>query len=63
MVPITTEDIKQIEPFEVFVKNASTNGLNYPSKISSITFTVDRERLKKHLGILSGKRIGEVRKA
>ena len=54
VVPITTEDIKQIEPFEVFVKNTKEAGLDYPSKVQFIyPFTVDRERLKEHLGKVS----------
>ena len=63
-VPITTEDIKNIEPFEVFIENTPETGLDYPSKIQFIyPFTIDRERLKEHLGVLSRKRIGEVKKA
>ena len=51
VVPITTEDIKQIEPFEVYIKNTKETGLDYPSKIQFIyPFTVDRERLKERLG-------------
>lgn len=64
VIPLTTEDIENIEPFEVFVKNAKENGLDYPSKLQlNYPRTVDRERLKEHLGILSSKRIGELRKA
>jgi len=54
VVPITTEDIKNIEPFEVFIKNTLETGLDYPSKIQFVyPFTVDKECLKKHLGIAS----------
>jgi len=64
VIPITTEDIKQIEPFEVFVKNTKETGLDYPSKLQFIyPFTVDKERLKEHLGTLNRKFIGEVKKA
>lgn len=52
VVPITTEDIKNIEPFEVFIKNNLQTGLDYPSKIQfNYPFTVDKGRLKKHLGM------------
>ena len=64
VVPLTTEDIENIEPFEVFVKNTKENGLDYPSKLQfSYPRTVDRERLKEHLGVLNRKFIGELRKA
>ncbi len=64
VIALTTEDIDNIEPFEVFVKNTPETGLDYPSKLQfNYPRTVDRARLKEHLGILSGKRIGELRKA
>lgn len=64
VIPLTTEDIDDIEPFEVFVKNIPETGLDYPSKLQfNYPRTVDRERLKENLGVLSGKRIGELRKA
>lgn len=64
VIPLTTEDIENTEPFEVFIKNTKENGLDYPSKLQlNYPRTVDRERLKEHLGILSSKRIGELRKA
>lgn len=64
IIPLTTEDIENIEPFEVFVKNTEETGLDYPSKLQfNYPRTVDRERLKKHLGVLNGKRIGEFRNA
>src|SRR5437773_1094924 len=64
VVPITTEDIDNIEPFEVFVKNTSETGLDYPSKIQFIyPFTVDRERLKKCLGKASRKVIEQSKQA
>lgn len=51
VVPITTEDIKQIEPFEVYIKNTKETGLDYPSKVQFIyPFTIDRTRLKECLG-------------
>ena len=64
VIPLTTEDIENIEPFEVFVKNIPETGLDYPSKLQfNYPRTVDRARLKEHLGVLSRKRIGELRKA
>ena len=64
VIPLTTEDIDNIEPFEVLVKNTPETGLDYPSKLQfNYPRTVDRERLKEHLGVLSGKRIGELREA
>ncbi|MCE8159115.1 MAG: type II toxin-antitoxin system PemK/MazF family toxin [Candidatus Moeniiplasma glomeromycotorum] len=51
VVPITTEDTENTEPFEVYIKNTKETGLDYPSKIQFIyPFTIDRERLKEHLG-------------
>jgi mRNA-degrading endonuclease toxin of MazEF toxin-antitoxin module len=54
VVPITTEDVENVEPFEIFIKNTLQTGLDYPSKVQFIyPFTVDRTRLKKHLGKVS----------
>jgi len=64
IIPLTTEEIENAEPFEVFVKNTSENGLDYPSKLQfNYPRTVDRERLKEHLGVLSSKMIEELKKA
>jgi len=64
VIPLTTEDVENIEPFEVFVKNIPETGLDYPSKLQfNYPRTVDRARLKEHLGILNRKRIGELREA
>jgi mRNA-degrading endonuclease toxin of MazEF toxin-antitoxin module len=64
VIPLTTEDIENIEPFEVFVKNALETGLDYPSKLQfNYPRTVDRERLKEHLGVLNRKFIGELKRA
>jgi len=64
VIALTTEDIDNIEPFEVLVKNTPETGLDYPSKLQfNYPRTVDRERLKERLGILNGKRIKELRKA
>ncbi|KLL04311.1 MAG: transcriptional modulator of MazE/toxin MazF [Mycoplasmataceae bacterium CE_OT135] len=60
IAPITTENIKTIEPFEVFIENAPETGLDYQSKIQFIfPMTIDKElRLEKHLGT-AGKEIME----
>ena len=64
VIPLTTEDIENIEPFEVFVKNTKENGLDYPSKLQfNYPRTVDRKRLEKRLGILNRKLIKEFEKA
>jgi len=64
VIPLTTEEIENTEPFEVFVKNTPENGLDYPSKLQfNYPRTVDRERLKEHLGVLSSKMIEELKKA
>ena len=64
VISLTTEDIENIEPFEVFVKNTPETGLDYPSKLQfNYPRTVDRARLKEHLGVVSKKMIRELRKA
>ena len=64
VIALTTEDIENIEPFEVLVKNTSETGLDYPSKLQfNYPRTIDRERLKEHLGVLNRKFIGELKKA
>src|SRR3954451_20839265 len=64
VVPITIEDIDNIEPFEFYVENSKEYGLDYPSKIQFIyPFTIDKTRLKKYLGVLNRKLVGEVKKA
>jgi len=64
VITLTTEDIKTIEPFEVFVKNTPETGLDYPSKLQfNYPRTVDRARLKEHLGVVNRKMIRELRKA
>ena len=64
VIPLTTEDIESIEPFEVFVKNTKENGLDHPSKLQlNYPRTVDRARLKERLGVLNRKLIRELEKA
>jgi mRNA-degrading endonuclease toxin of MazEF toxin-antitoxin module len=64
VIPLTTEDIENIEPFEVFVENGKETGLDHPSKLQfNYPRTVDRARLEKNLGITNKKKIGEFKKA
>jgi len=64
VIPMTTEAIEDIEPFEVFVKNTKETGLDYPSKLQfNYPRTIDRVRLKEYLGVLNSKFIEEVKKA
>jgi mRNA-degrading endonuclease toxin of MazEF toxin-antitoxin module len=64
IISLTTKDIENIEPFEVFVEKTKETGIDKSSKLKfNYPQTIDRERLKEHLGVLSGKRIGELRKA
>jgi len=64
VIPLTTEDIENIELFEVFVKNTKENGLDHPSKLQlNYPRTVDRVRLRKYLGVLNRKLIGELKRA
>jgi hypothetical protein len=57
VVPITTDDVENVGPFEVFIRNTSETGLDEPSKVQFIyPMTIDKElRLvdKKRLGIAS----------
>jgi len=57
VVPITTDNVKTVEYFEVFIKNTPETGLDEPSKIQFIfPMTIDKElRLvdKKRLGVAS----------
>ena len=62
---LTTDDIENIEPFEIFIKNASQNGLDYPSKICcNYLHTVNKKlRLVKYLGMASPEIMEKVKKA
>ena len=50
---MTTDDLENIQLFEVFIKNIPETGLDEPSKIVlNHPFTVFKElRLEKHLGV------------
>ena len=52
---MTTDDLENIQLFEVFIKNTSETGLDEPSKIVlNHPFTVFRKlRLEKRLGVAS----------
>ena len=55
VVPFTTDDIENVEPFEVYVKNTKETGLEEPSKIQLIyPFTIDKE-----LRLVGNKRLGK----
>ena len=67
VVGLTTDDIKNIEPFEVFVENIPGTGLNEPSKICcNYLHTVNKKlRLinKKRIGAASPEIMEKVKKA
>ena len=67
VIPLTTEDIESIEPFEVFVENIPGTGLNEPSKICcNYLHTVNKKlRLinKKRIGAASPEIMEKVKKA
>src|ERR1044072_9888478 len=62
---MTTEDLENVQLFEVFIKNTSETGLDEPSKIVlNHPFTVFKElRLEKHLGIASREVMEKVKTA
>ena len=64
---LTTEDIENIEPFEVFIKNTPETGLDEPSKICcNYLHTVNKKlRLvdKQRLGIVSKEIMEKVKEA
>ena len=58
VVPITTDDVEVVEPFEVFIESTPETGLDYPSKVQFIyPMTIDKE-----LRLVDGKRLGVVSK-
>ena len=67
VVGLTTDDIENIEPFEVFVKNTLETGLDEPSKICcNYIHTVNKKlRLvdKRRLGVVSPEIMEKVKKA
>jgi mRNA-degrading endonuclease toxin of MazEF toxin-antitoxin module len=67
VVGLTTEDIENIESFEVFIENTSENGLDKPSKICcNYLHTINKKlRLvdKKRVGVVSPEIMEKVKKA
>jgi mRNA-degrading endonuclease toxin of MazEF toxin-antitoxin module len=61
-IPFTTEDIEQVELFEVLVPNTKENGLDKISKLQfNYPFTVDKERFKQQLGLANRKIIEQAK--
>jgi len=62
---MTTDDLENIQLFEVFIQNTPENGLTEPSKIIlNRPFTVFRElRLEKRLGVASRETMEKVKVA
>ena len=67
VIPITTDNVEIIEPFEVFIKNTPETGLDYPCKAQFIyPMTIDKElRLvdRQRLGIVGREVMEKVKKA
>lgn len=64
VVALTTQDIENIEPFEVFIKNPAAIKIDKPSKLKlNYPHTVDKERLKEYLGTASAEIMNQAKKA
>jgi mRNA-degrading endonuclease toxin of MazEF toxin-antitoxin module len=64
VIDLTTKDIKNIEPFEVFVERTKETGIDKLSKLKfNYPQTIDKERLKEYLGVVDRKIIEGVKKA
>ena len=64
MITLTTDDIENIRPFEVFVENNKKTGLDYPSKIlAGYSFSIYKERLIELLGTVEEEIIAKVKTA
>jgi len=64
VIALTTKDIKNVEPFEVFVEKTKELRIDKPSKLKfNYPQTIDKERLKEYLGIVDRKIIEEAKKA
>jgi mRNA-degrading endonuclease toxin of MazEF toxin-antitoxin module len=60
---MTTKNINIVEPFEVFISNTAETGLDEPSKLKlNYPRTVDKERLKEKLGVVSQEIMEKVKK-
>jgi len=63
VIALTTKDIKNVEPFEVFVEKTKELRIDKPSKLKfNYPQTIDKERLKEYLGIVDRKIIEEAKK-
>jgi len=62
---LTTDDVENVKPFEVYIENTPETGLDYPSKILvGYSFTIYRElRLIERLGMVSKEIIIQVKTA
>jgi len=62
-VTITTENLENVEPYEVFINNIPEIGLDHPSKIlCDCPFTFNKElRLVKKLGVANKKIMSQVK--
>lgn len=64
IIALTTKDIENIEPFEVFVEKTKNTGIDKPSKLKlNYPQTIDKERLKEYLGIVDRKVIEKAKEA
>lgn len=65
VLPMTTDDLENILPVEVYIENTPETGLVEPSKIlCDSPFTWDKEiRFEKRLGIVSPEIMVKVKKA
>jgi len=65
MAPLTSDEIKEIADYEVFVKNTKETGLDKPSKVLlQRVRAVEKElRLINYLGEVDKKTMKEVEKA
>ena len=65
VLPTTTDNLENLFPVEVFIKNSPETGLDYPSKIlCDSPFTWDKGlRFDKKLGIANKEIMEKVKKA
>jgi mRNA-degrading endonuclease toxin of MazEF toxin-antitoxin module len=65
MAPLTSDEIKEVADYEVFVKNTKETGLDKPSKVLlQRVRAVDKElRLIEYLGVIDKETMKEVEKA
>ena len=65
VLPLTTDELDNILPVEVFIKNTKENGLDEPSKIlCDSPFTWDKGlRFKRKLGVVNKEIMKQVKKA